>query len=77
MTKQKEIIFMQVRLIRLASEEWKISIQKANAIFDKFGILKFIKDCYELFNTEGDRAVLNEIEKVLKNKGVDVHSEIG
>ena len=44
MSERAEIIFMQTRLIRLASEEWHTTIQKVNLLFDQYDILKFIED---------------------------------
>lgn len=32
MSESSEIVFMQARLLRLASEEWHMSIQKVNAL---------------------------------------------
>lgn len=72
MSERAEIIFMQARMLRLASEEWHMPIQKASELFDQYGILKFIEDCYGVFHMEGDPAVFNEIKTVLKNKGVDL-----
>jgi hypothetical protein len=72
MSEKSEIVFMQVRLLRLASEEWHMSIPKVSELFDKYSILEFIEDCYDEFHTEGDYAVFDEIKTVLKNKGVDV-----
>ncbi|MDY6317811.1 MAG: DUF3791 domain-containing protein [Oribacterium sp.] len=76
MSESEEIIFMQARLLRLASNNWKMTIQNAGSIFSKYDILPLIRDCYYMFHTEGDEAVFEEIEKVLKHKGVDVHAEI-
>ena len=76
MSEKAEIIFMQVRLVRLASEEWNISIQKTAALFDKYNIFKFIEDCYGVFHMEGDGAVFDEIKILLKNKGVDVNDTV-
>ncbi len=76
MNKKSEIVFMQVRLLRLASEEWHMPIQKVNILFDQYCILKFIEDCYDVFHMEGDYAVFDEIKTLLKNKGVDVSAEI-
>ena len=73
MSEKSEIIFMQVRLVRLASEEWNTSIQKAAVLFDRYNIFKFIEDCYGVFHMEGDNAVFDEIKTLLKNKGVDVN----
>lgn len=75
MTEQSEIVFMQARLLRLASEEWHMSIPKVNSLFDKYDILKFIEDCYDVFHMEGDYAVFEEIKLVLKNKGADISAE--
>ena len=76
MSERAEIIFMQTRLLRLASEEWHTTIQKVNLLFDQYGILKFIEDCYDVFHMEGDDAVFNEIKAVLKNRGIDVDVRI-
>lgn len=76
MSGKSEIIFMQVRMLRLASEEWNISIPKAAALFDQHDILSFIEDCYDIFHMEGDRAVFDEIKTPLKNRGVDVDAAV-
>lgn len=76
MSEKSEIIFMQVRLVRLASEEWNMSVQKAAALFDRYNIFKFIEDCYGVFHMEGDNAVFDEIKTLLKNKGVDVNAAV-
>jgi hypothetical protein len=69
MSEKSEIVFMQVRLLRIASEKWHTTIQKTSKIFEKYGILKFIEDCYGIFHTEGDEAVFDEICVVLEHKG--------
>ena len=72
MSEKSEIIFMQVRMLRLAAEEWNISVPKAAELFEKYGVLQFIEDCYGVFHMEGDRAVFDEIKTLLNHKGVDV-----
>lgn len=76
MNESSEIVFMQVRLLRLASDEWHRSIQDVNILFDKYGIFEFIEDCYGVFHMEGDEAVFSEIRTLLKNKGVDLDAGI-
>ncbi|MCI8378358.1 MAG: DUF3791 domain-containing protein [Lachnospiraceae bacterium] len=76
MNESSEIVFMQVRLLRLASDEWHRSIQEVNILFDKYGIFEFIEDCYGVFHMEGDKAVFSEITTLLKNKGVDLDAGI-
>lgn len=68
MSERAQILFMQIRLIRLASEKWGISIIQANDIFAEYHILEFIEDCFDEFHMEGDDAVLYEIETLLKEK---------
>lgn len=76
MTEQGEVLFMQTRVIRLASRRWNTTIQKVNSIFERYDVLKFIADSYDIFHTEGDEVVLQEIEEVLKHKGVDISEEL-
>lgn len=76
MSEKAQIIFMQARILRLASEEWNTTIQKANELFDKYNILIFIEECFDVFHMEGDRAVFEEIQTVLHCKGVNIHAEI-
>jgi hypothetical protein len=76
MSEKSEIVFMQVRLLRLASEKWHTTIQKASRVFEKYEILKFVEDCYDVFHTEGDEAVFDEISVVLNHKGVDIDAEV-
>ena len=42
MSEKSQILFMQTRLLRLASEKWNTSIIKVNDIFAKYNIFKFI-----------------------------------
>lgn len=60
----------------LVSEEWNTTIQKVNELFDKYNILRFIEECFDVFHMEGDRAVFEEIQTVLRCKGVNVRAEI-
>lgn len=71
MTREEEILFMQVRLIRLASEKWGMAVGETAKLFRKCNVLEFISDGYDEFHCEGDVAVLNEVEQFLQTKGVD------
>ena len=74
MSEGTQIIFMQARLIRLAAYEWSRSLNDVIRIFAENGILDFIRECFGVFHVEGDYAVLEEIEKSLAHKGVDVNA---
>lgn len=70
MSEKQQIIYMQTRIIRLASEEWNISIERIAEIFTKYNILQYIEDYFGIFHVQGDEAILEDIEKYLKNRGM-------
>lgn len=76
MNEKTEIIFMQIRLIRLASEEWNLPIDKIVEIFKKMNVFDYIEKGYGIFHCEGDEAVLEDIEDFLDRKGLDVYAGI-
>ena len=73
MSENEEITFMQTRIIRLASEEWKLPVDKIVDIFSKAAVLEYIEKCYGIFHCEGDDVVLEEVAEYLEKKGVKVH----
>lgn len=73
MSRETEIIFMQVRLVRLASEKWNRSISEIAVLFKDAGVYKFIEDCYEIFHCEGDNAVFEDVAKLVSRKGYNVN----
>lgn len=72
MSENQQITYMQARLVRLASEEWNMSIQAVVSLFTEFKVLQFIRECFGIFHVEGDYAVLDDIVEYLGNKGVKV-----
>lgn len=70
MNETQQIIYMQVRLIRLASEEWNQPVDKTAILFYQYGVLQYIEECFGMFHVEGDRAILEDIKMYLKNKGI-------
>ena len=76
MNKNLQITYMQARLIRLASEEWNLSIKTVAGIFAKNNVFQFIRECFGIFHAEGDYAVLDNIVEYLNNKGADFDAGI-
>lgn len=70
MNERQQIIYMQTRMIRLASEEWSKPIETITDLFAKYNVLQYIEECFGIFHVEGDEAVLDDITTYLKNKGV-------
>ena len=76
MSQKSEIIFMQTRLIRLASEEWHLPVEKIVEILKKKDVFNYIEIGYGIFHCEGDKAVLEDIDDFLVRKGMDMHAGI-
>lgn len=70
------ITFMQIRLIRLASEEWHLPIDKIVEIFKNMNVFSYIETGYGIFHCEGDEAILEDINAFIARKGIDVHAGI-
>ena len=73
MNEKVEIIFMQTRLIRLASEEWHLPVAQIIYLFKKADVLGYIEKGYGIFHCEGDEAVLEDITEFLEGKGIKVN----
>lgn len=69
MDEQTQILYMQVRLVQLASEKWNMSIKKVNKLFKNNNVYKYISELWGLFHVESDYAVLNDIKEYLTHKG--------
>lgn len=72
MSEKAEITFMQTRLIRLASEEWHLPIEKIIELFKRADVLGYIEKGYGIFHCEGDEAVLEDITELLEGKGIKI-----
>lgn len=72
MSEKSEITFMQTRLIRLASEEWHLPIEKIIELFKRVDVLGYIEKGYGIFHCEGDEAVLDDITELLEEKGIKI-----
>ena len=72
MSEKEEITFMQTRLIRLASEEWHLSIEQIIDLFKRADVLGYIEKGYGIFHCEGDEAVLEDITELLDRQGIKI-----
>ena len=72
MSEKTEITFMQTRLIRLASEEWHLSVEQIIHLFKEADVLGYIEKCYGIFHCVGDEAVLEDITEFLQRKWIEI-----
>ena len=74
MNEKTEITFMQTRLIRLAAEEWHLSIDKIVELFKSVDVLGYIEKCYGIFHCEGDEVILEDIAEFLGAKRMKINA---
>ena len=60
---------MQVRLVRMATQKWRLPVGEVAGIFDRCQVFAYIRECFGLFHVEGDEAVWEELIPYLKSKG--------
>lgn len=70
MDEKLQILYMQMRIVRLAARKWKTTVARVARFFDENGVFKYIEDFFGVFHVEGDLAVFDDIKKYLANKGV-------
>ena len=72
MNESQQILFMQIRLLRMMAEKYSISLKQAAEIFGQYNVLSFIREGYGIFHVEGDEAVFEEVKSFLQSKGAAV-----
>ena len=68
MSEKEEILFMQTRLIRLAAEEWKLSMDEVLSLFKQAKVLDYIEQAYGIFHCEGMRQCCRILKNILMRK---------
>ena len=67
-----DIADMQCWIFRMAQTRWKMSAKDCTELFKKYNILGFIADCYDILHLNSYECALNDVETLLKNRGVTV-----
>jgi len=72
MNEAQQILFMQIRILRMMAEKYSLSLKEAAEIFGQYNVLPFIREGFGIFHVEGDEAVFEEVKAYLKSKGATV-----
>ncbi len=64
-----EVLYMEMRLLQQFCQRYQCGSKTANSLFSKYGIWKYIEDCYSSLHMNGDEYVLNDIEEILRAQG--------
>lgn len=77
MSERQQIIYMQTRIMRLASERWNKLMETISELFTKYNALRYMEECFDIFHVEGDEAILEDVETYLGNRGMREGAETG
>jgi hypothetical protein len=69
-TQNVDIDDMQCWIFRMAQIKWHKSPQECAKIFQDNQVFEFISDCYDYLHLSSYKCALNDVEKMLKNRGV-------
>ncbi|MBR4323529.1 DUF3791 domain-containing protein [Treponema sp.] len=69
MTESQQILYMQIRILRITAAKLKLSLKQTSQLFKKFDVLKYIREGFGIFHIEGDEAVFEDVYEYLKIKG--------
>ena len=72
MNEKEQVLYMQARLTRIASEKWGKSMADVIRLYSQYGVLEYIEGCYEIFHVQGDEANFDDIENYLRSRGVAI-----
>ena len=65
-----EILFMETRIFREFCRRNNVNAEMGNNIFNSHKIWQYIESCYDILHMNGDDYVINDIDNILKNRGV-------
>ena len=72
MNEAQQILFMQIRLLRMLAEKYGLTLKQAAQTFAAYNVLPFIREGFGIFHVEGDEAVFEEVKGFLKSKGASL-----
>ncbi len=58
--------------IEIFKEENKLTGKEVYELFEKYGVLKYLYDGYDMLHTQGDKWLMNDINEFLKIRGYNV-----
>lgn len=55
--------------IEVYKEENKLSGKEVYNLFEKYKVMDYLHDGYDVLHTQGDEWIMNDIDEYLKNRG--------
>lgn len=70
--KQKDIDNMKCWVFRMAQKSWNKKPEECAQLFCEYGLFKYISESYDYLHLNGYNTVLNDLENILREKGVSI-----
>ena len=61
--------FFQVSIVHKLLRRWQVEPKEFLKLDDKFGILSFLREGYDLFHLNGDMGTIAEVEDFIREQG--------
>ena len=69
---EKKINDFIIFCIEIFKEENKFTGKEVYELFEKYGVLKYLYDGYDMLHTQGDGWIMNDINEILKIREYNV-----
>lgn len=69
---EKKINDFMIFCIEIFKKEIKLTGKEVYELFEKYGVLNYLHNGYDMLHTQGDRWLMNDIKDFLKTRGYKV-----
>jgi hypothetical protein len=67
--RDREVLNMQLVLIPILSDKWKLSYSELSNLFSKYDVLGYIDVCYEKYNSTGNQGIIDDLKDYIEMQG--------
>ncbi|MBE5834350.1 MAG: DUF3791 domain-containing protein [Butyrivibrio sp.] len=68
-TRDKEVLNMQLVLIPILAKEWNKTYSELSDLLVKYDVLSYIDVCYENYNSTGNQGIINDLRDYIEMQG--------
>lgn len=65
MTRNDNVLNMQITIANCMKQEWDIDFSKISDLLDKYDLLSYIDICYEEYNSMGIKGILLDLKSYI------------
>ena len=67
--REDAVLNMQLTLIPILVESWKVTLEELKHVFEKYDLLNYIDTCYEMYNSTGNQGIIEDLEEYIDIQG--------